>query len=162
MAQHQPGQHDNACRQQRRDDNQDQHTGFTRLHGAHLRFAARLAPRLERLHIVIKLLRHRDQLAFQQIVIAVRALLVQGFQHRADTLLVVHRQARGDVIQQLLPLLIRHAAADHALQRFLCQRHFLVNGFDRPGRIVQQADLHHADGLSRFVTRAQDQRIAGI
>jgi hypothetical protein len=26
---------------------------------------------------------------------------------------------------------------------------FLINGFDRFGRIVQHADFHHADGLTR-------------
>ena len=54
MAQRQPGQHDNARRQQRRHDNQDQDAGFARLHGTHFRLTSRFAPFLKRLHVVIK------------------------------------------------------------------------------------------------------------
>ena len=160
MAQHQPREHDNARRQQRGDDNQDQYVGFTRLHGTHFRLTTRFAPFLKRLHVVIKLLRHRNQRLLQQIVIPVRALVIQGFQHRVDPLLAIRRQAGRHFIEQLLPLLVSHAAVDHAFQRFLGQGNFLIDVFYRFGRIVQHADFHHADGLARLIARAQDQRIA--
>ena len=162
MAQNQPGQHDNARRQQRRHHNQDHHPGFTRLHGVHFGFAPRVAPRLKRLHIVIKPLRHWHQGVLQQIVVAIRALVVQGFQHRVDPLLVIGRKARRDLVQQLLPLRIRHAAVNNGFQRFLGLYDFLLNVLHRVCRVVEHADFHHADGLARFIARAQDQRVTRI
>ena len=162
MAQHQPGQHNDACRQQRRDNDQDQNPRFARLHGADFRFPARVAPHLERLHIVIKLLCYRNELTLQQIVIAVCALFVQRFQHWVDPLLVIGRQTGRHLIQQLLSLGIGHACVDHAFQRFLRQGDLLINAFHRFRGIVQQTNFHHSDSLARLVARTKDQRIARI
>ncbi|MNE49176.1 hypothetical protein D3C80_1436770 [compost metagenome] len=113
MAQRQPGQHDNPCRDQRRDHDQQHYVVFTRLHRLHFCISARFAPFLKRLHVVIKLTRHRDQLVFQQIVIGIRALLIQGRNHRRDPFRVVSSQACRDFIQQLLALRIRDSTVNH-------------------------------------------------
>ncbi|MOA16836.1 hypothetical protein D3C78_1370680 [compost metagenome] len=127
---------------------------FTRLHRLHFCIAAHFAPFLERLHIIIKLTRNRDQLIFQQIVISIRALLIQGRNHWRDPFRIVNGQTCRDLIQQLLSLWVVNAALDHRLQRFLRLRHFFINALHRFGGVIQHADFHQSDSLTGFVTGA--------
>ncbi|MNL70989.1 hypothetical protein D3C87_1960700 [compost metagenome] len=62
----------------------------------------------------------------------------------------------------MLPFRVLNAAVDHAFQRFLRLSDFAIDVLHGFGGIVEHTDFHESNGLTRFVTGAQNQGVTRV
>ncbi|MNR44373.1 hypothetical protein D3C85_1631060 [compost metagenome] len=62
----------------------------------------------------------------------------------------------------MLPFRIINAAVDHPFQRFLRLGNFAIDVLHGFGGIIQHADLHQPNGLTRLIARTQNQRVTRV
>ncbi len=158
----QPDQRHHRRGQQRHQTNQRQHHLFLRQHAINFLTSTRLAPALKRLHIVIKRAGQRDKPVAEQIVVIIRALLVERRHHRREPLAIQRVKTLVKLAEQQRALFVIHLAGEHRFQQLLTAHQFARDDFHGRGRVVHHADFHLAHRLACLVARTQQQRIAFV